>query len=311
MKNKILLNLKSLFKSTINTQELFGRRKNSFIIPLFIYLLILSLLCVPAYLFSINTKSENIVKKFPQIQEPLEKLLTSSLNCSVKNASLVCDESADTINMLVGEEIKYTVIANQDSIALDTTVENKSKDTDNLIILFKNIIRIRYIEHDYANEKIITYEVIGDYSEFEGYDFKQISEKLTSNPTLIESEVNSFVHKAYLSTLDTQLITNLANAFISFTLLLLVTCIILKGPFLFKFKKGLKFTECIKISLTATLPALVISLLLYLLFGTDFASILGLLYVIRIMYIYFRYVLPKNNIFKEIYVQTQEERFNV
>lgn len=311
MKNKILINLKSLAKSTINTKELFERRKNSFFIPLVIYFLIVALLCVPTYLFSINTKSETIVKKFPQIQQPMEKLLTSNLACTVKDSILVCDENAQAINMVVGEEIKYTIIANQDSISLDTTVENKSKDTDNLIILFKNIIKIRYIEHDYANDQTISYEIIGDYSKLEGYDFKKVSEKLTSNPSLAEEEINSFIYNAYLSTLDTQLITNLANALISFTLLLVVTCVILKGPFLFKIKKGLKIGECAKISLTATLPALVISLLLYLLIGADFASILGLIYIIRIMYIYFRYIFPRNNIFKELYAQTQEERFNV
>ena len=313
MKNNFKENLTTLFKSTTNTKILFERRKNSLLFPLIITLLILFMMCVPRYLFSLNANKENIIKSFPKISEPMEALLTNSLDCKVKNQALVCSKDAKQINMVVGDDIKYTVIANAKSISIDTNVSYESKkDTDNIIILLKNYIKIRYIERDYVNEKVKTYEILGDYSKFEGYDFKEISQKLASHPELAEKEASNFVHNAYLSTLDTQFLVNLSSSITSLLLFIFVSSIILKSPNLLKIKKGFKFIDCLKISITASLPSLIVSTLLYFLTGTDFTLLFGLIYVIRILYIYFKYIFStKNSIFKELYIQTNEERFNV
>lgn len=313
MKDKFIANIRSLFKSFINNKELFKRRNNSFIVPLISFLLIIFLLCFPTYMTSKKVKSDSLMKNFPQIQKPMEALLTGDLDCIVKNGILTCSENSNSLNIVVGDDddIKYTVIANQTSITNDTSVVYSTpKDSDNLIILLNNYIRIRYIERDYVEEKIYTYEIIGDYTTFENYNFKEISQKLTNDPTLIENEVSNFILKTYLSTLDTQLVVKLSSTLLSFSLLIIVSCIVMKGSFLFK-KKGFKYSDCLKISLTSAFPSLIVSFVIYLLFGIDFVTIFGLAFIIRILFIYFKYIFPNNNIFQEIYVETKDERFNV
>lgn len=323
MKTKIKDSTKKLFKSCVDNKVLFERRKNSILVPLIIFILSIFMVCVPPFLSSKNTSSDKIIKGFPGVSEPIKKLLTYPLDCYVKDAKLVCNENAARINETVeikqtnenGKEIlkyTYTIIANQTAIKETNVTYNDPQPTDNLILLLKNYIKIRYIERDHVKEEVITYEIIGDYSEFEGYNFKEISEKLNNNPELIDAEVTNFVHKTYLSTLDTQLKVNIVSSILSFTVFVLVSSVILKGPSLFKRKKGFKFSECIKISLTSSLPALFIGTISYFILGMDFALTYGMVYIIRIVYIYFKYITSaKNSIFKELYETTKEERFNV
>jgi len=292
MKINFKENMSSLFKSSYNNKVLMDRRKNSLVIPLIILALAIFMMAVPNFLFSINTKSDDIIKNFPEISKPLEHLFTSSLDCSVKEEKLVCNENAEQINVVVGDDIKYTVIANAKSISIDTTVayENK-KDTDNIIILLNKYIKIRYVERDYVNEKVKVYEIIGDYSKFEGLNFKSLSDKISNKPELLSREINSFVHNTYLSTLDTQLLVILSSSAIMLLLFVFVTSIILKAPSLFRRKKGFKFSECLKISLTSSLPALFFGIVVYFLLGISFPLTYGLIYVIRIIYIYFKYII--------------------
>lgn len=313
MKEKFLNNIKSLFKSITNNRILFDRRKNSFLSPLIIFILTICMMILPTYFSNMNTKSNDIVKNFPEISAPMEKLLTSSLDCSVKDKILVCNENAEQINIVIGEDIKYTLVVNQSSFSANTAVEySNPKDTDNLIILLKQYIKIRYIQRDYVKEEIVSYEIIGDYSELEGFNFKQVSEKLKSNPDLLQNEVNNFVHKAYISTLDTQLIVNLSSSLLSFLLLVLVSSLILKWPTLIRRKKGFKFRECLKIAITSSLPALLIGVLLFFSLGMEFALPYGIIYIVRVLYIYFKYIISsKNNIFKQLYEETNEERFKI
>jgi len=313
MKEKFKNNLNSLFKSTINNRTLFERRKNSFIAPLIIFILAIFMMSVPSYLFSINVSKDKVIKNFPDINEPISELLTSSLDCRVINSKLVCSETAEQINLVIGEKTKYTVIANQSTISTDTTVTyNNPKDTDNLVILLSQYIKIRYCVRDHINQKVNTYEIIGDYSKFEGFDFKEIAQTLSSSPELIDAESSNFVYNAYLSTLDTKLIVNISSALTSFLLFVIVASIILKGTTLFKRRKGFKFSECLKISITSSLPALILGTVFYFLIGIDFAMSYGFIYLIRIVFIYVKYILStKNNIYVELYNETNEERFKI
>ena len=313
MKQKKSPKQKTFFKSFINNRALFERRNNTILIPILILFLIVALLAVPTYFISRSVKSDALVKNFPGIEEPMTELLTSSLDCTVKKGILVCSEESPSLNIVVGDNIKYTVVANEKALALDTEIVYNAppKDTDNLIILYNQTIRIRYAERDYVNETVKVYEILGDYSDFEGFSLKEISDKINNNPETAKSEVKKFILTAYKSTLDTQLFVNLISSVISYLLLVLVTCIVLKGSYLFKLKKGFKFIECFKISLTSALPAVVISLTFSLFIGfSSFPTIFGFIFVGRILFIYFKYILT-NKIFKELYVQTEEERFNV
>lgn len=313
MESKFSANTKSLLKSFISNKELFKRRKNSIILPLIFLLATIVSLCLPSYFISNNMKSDDITKNFPSVTEPMKEILTSSLNCTVKDATLVCDKNSYIEPKLIEGEngINYTIIVNQQSIALNTSVdEQKYNETDNLIIFFTKYIRIRYVARDYVNP-IQVNEILGDYTNFEGLNLAELSNELLSNPEEADSKVNDFILKTYTSTLDTQLFVNLTSAFISFLLLVIVTCIMLEGQFLFKRKKGFKFSECLKISLTTTLPALIISALIYLVSGISFGTTFGLIYMARIVFIYFKYIFPRENIFKQIYQETGEERFNV
>ncbi len=312
-KQKFKSNIKTLAKSTYSNKALFERRKNSFIVPIIIFLLVIFMLCVPSYILARKVKSSNIIKNFPEIYAPMESLLTRNLDCHVSNKLLVCDENAEKVNILVGDSIKYTVIANNPTISIDTNVVYENpKDTDNIILLLSKYIKIRYSQRDYVNGKVNTYEIIGDYSDFEGYDFKDISQKIANNPSILNSEIESFVHTTYLSTLDTKLLVNISSLLVSFIMLILVTSLILKGPYLFRRKKGFKFSECLKISLTSSLPALLLGIIVYFLTGMDFANAFGIIFMVRIVFIYFKYIFStKNNIYKSLYAETKEERFNV
>jgi len=323
MKEKIINNAKTLFKSCTDNKILFERRKNSILIPIIIFIISIFMVTVPSYLSSNKLSSEKVMKNFPYIEEPMKKLLTYSLDCSVEDAQLICADDAIKINEPInvtqldenGDETviaTYYIMANNSTIKNIDVEYNTPKKTDNIILLLKNYIKIRYIVRDHVNEEIISYEIIGDYSEFEGYNFKEISEKLTSNPELADKEIIDFIYTTYLSTLDTQLLVNLSSSLLSFLFFVLISSLILKGPYLFRRKKGFKFSECLKISLTSSLPALLAGILIYFIFGMDFALVYGIIYIIRIIYIYFKYILSnKNSIFKELYNQTGEERFNI
>ena len=312
-KQKFKSNIKTLAKSTYSNKALFERRKNSFIVPIIIFLLVIFMLCVPSYILARKVKSSNVIKNFPEIYAPMESLLTRDLDCHVSNKLLVCDENAEKVNILVGDSIKYTVIANNPTISIDTNVVYENpKDTDNIILLLSKYIKIRYSQRDYVNGKVNTYEIIGDYSDFEGYDFKEISQRIANDPSILNTEIENFVHTTYLSTLDTKLLVNISSLLVSFLILVLVTSLILKGPYLFKRKKGFKFSECLKISLTSSLPALILGMLIYFLTGMDFANAFGIIFMVRIVFIYFKYIFStKNNIYKFLYAETKEERFNV
>lgn len=313
MKEKTINNIKTLFKSATDNNILFERRKNSFLAPLIIFVLTIIMMIVPQYLSYTNIKSETLIKNFPSLKEPMKELLTSSLDCEVKNHTLICKEDTIQINKVVGEDIKYTIIANQNSFTTDTSVSYSSpKNTDNLIILLKNYIKIRYCQRDHVNQKVITYEILGDYSKMEGYNFKTISQKLLADPSLFDKELSNFVINTYTSTLDTQLLVNISNSLLSFTLFVLVTSVIIKWPTLFRRKKGFKFSECIKISLTSALPAVIIASVAHFISNVDFTMTFALIYIARILYIYFKYISSKNNnILNKIYLETNDERFKI
>jgi len=192
---------------------------------------------VPSYLSSNKLSSEKVMKNFPYIEEPMKKLLTYSLDCSVEDAQLICADDAIKINEPInvtqldenGDETviaTYYIMANNSTIKNIDVEYNTPKKTDNIILLLKNYIKIRYIVRDHVNEEIISYEIIGDYSEFEGYNFKEISEKLTSNPELADKEIIDFIYTTYLSTLDTQLLVNLSSSLLSFLFFVLIFILI-------------------------------------------------------------------------------------
>lgn len=313
MKEKIKSDFTTLFKSIFDTKVLFERRKKSFLFPCIIFILAVFMMIFPQYISSRRLNEDSIIKKFPQISAPMEKLLTSSLDCKVENSSLVCAEDAIEINTVVGDEIKYTIIANQKAFTTNTeAVYSTPKETDNIIILLSNYIKIRYCERDHVNEKLITYEIIGDYSELENYNFKEISHKLNSGSISATDEIKRFVASAYYSTLDTQLIVNFSSSLLSLLIFVLISSLIIKWPTIFKKKKGFTYSECLKISLTASFTALIFGTILHLFGGIEFFLSFALIYMIRILYIYFKYIYnSKNSIFIELYSQTKEERFKI
>lgn len=313
MKINFKENFKTLGKSIYNTKALFETRKNTCIVPILILILSVFMMCVPNYLLSKNANQDDIVNGLPGIRKPIETILTSDLDCSVKNSSLLCNINQAPLNQLVEDEgIKYTVVVNETTLTGTDVSKETEKDTDNLVVLYESSIYIRYTERDKVNKDVETYIIVGDYSDLEGYNFKEVSANLNSNPDKTDTVVGDFIENVYKSTLDTQLYVNAVSSVLSFSLFVLITSLMLKSPTLFKRKKGFKFTECLKISLTSSLPAFLISLIAYFLLGIEFGSILGIIYLIRIVYVYFKYIfLNKNNIFVQLYEETKDERFKL
>ena len=313
MKLNFKENCKSIAKSCVNNVVLIERRKNSFLIPLIIFILCVFMMSVPSFLYNNSMTSTKVLNQFPKIEEPLTTVLTSSWDCEVVDQSLVCSEEQEAISLVIGDNVKYTIIANQKTISQDTTVSTEiPKDTDNLIMFLDNYIRIRYIERDYINNSIQKNEIIGDYSTLEGFSFKEIAQKIDENPEILSNEINSFINKVHKSTLDARLLSDIINALISFALLVIVTSFMLKSPTLFRRKKGFKFSECLKISLTSAIPAFLFGILSFLLLGIDFAVAMGFVYLIRIVFIYIKYFFSnKNNFYTKLYESTGEERFKL
>lgn len=313
MEETKLTNTQTFFKSFVNNRILFERRKNSILYPIAILMLIVLLLALPSYFINNSVNGKDVMKNFHQIDVPLKEILTSGLDCEVKNGIFTCSEDTPSLIKVVGGEEKhdstYTIIVNQKSLAIDTEVSyTASKDTDNLIILYSQIVRIRYIHRNHLTHDIDVYEIMGDYTTLEGFNLKEVSEKIANNPDSSSKEIENFILKIYRSTLDTQLFVDLASSIISFLLLTLITCIMLKGKL--KRKKGFTLRECFKISMTSALPSIAACILLSFLLGISSASSLfGFLFVGRILFIYFKYIV-NNNIFKELYAKTEDERFN-
>lgn len=315
MKKKFLDSLETLLGSLIDNKTLFERRKNSFLVPIIIFILSIFMMSFPSYISYAKQTSDDIMKNFPSIETPLGNMLSSGdLDCSVKEGTLICSEDTAPYYDYSGDDIKrikYAVFVNHEAITADTAVSlNSPKETDNYIILMPTVIKIRYVNRDYVNDEVNTYEITGTYSQLEGYNLKEISEKIASNPSSVNEEVSNFVYKSYRSNLRTLLITSLSSSIVSFVLFTLVCALMLKSPTLFKRKKGFKFSECLKIALTASLMPFIISLILCL-FNINFAVIFALIYFARMVYVYIRYIVSKKtSIFPELYQKTKEERFN-
>lgn len=313
MKNKIKENFKSIFKSSVNTDILIERRKKSWLVPLIILLLSVIMMIVPSYISSLVIEKNTLLSNFPNIEEAYSAIVNSGLDCKVNDGLLKCEENDPVLNVIVGDKIKYTVIVNQKDSIGDTSVSfENQKYTDNIVILFEKYIKIRYVQRDYVSESVSKYEIIGDYSKLENFSFTDVSTKINEDSSILKEETANFINCAYKSTLSTGLYASFIAYVIPFLLFFFITSFMLYSPTLFKRKKGFTFSECMKISLTSSIPALVISTLLYVLFKVNIPMILGLIYLIRIVYIYVKYFMSnKNNIYKQLYANTGEERFNL
>ena len=307
---KLKTSMKSFFKTFTNNKLIFETRKRSILLPLFILALIVSSLSLPTYFLAKSINGENLMKNFPQITNAMNTVLASDMDCKIENRILKCSEDTPALNVLVDGDIKYTVIVNEKSIAQDTEVSYTTvKNTDNLIILYSQTARIRYIQRDHVQGKVQSYEVIGDYSKLEGFSFKDSTARITANPESIKTEAENFIANIYTSTLNTQLIVNVSSSLISFLLLVFVTCVILKGTL--RLTKGFKLIECFKMSLTSAAPGLIITAFLCMLFGFQmFATIFGFIFVGRILFIYFKHIF-NGSIFKELYEETKNESYNL
>jgi hypothetical protein len=91
---------------------------------------------------------------------------------------------------------------------------------------------------------------------------------------------------------------------------ILIIALLIKGNYLLKRSKGLKYSQCLKISLVSSLQSALISLVLSL-FGISFTTVFGLLLAVRVIYIYIRYTGSKKNVewLEDLY--TKDERFKV
>lgn len=314
MKNKILTNIKSLFTSCVNSKELFEWRKKSFIFHFIVLILILCAMTIPQYTKAKSVTGEEVMQSFPDVEEAFSELFTISLDCKVTDSKLVCSDTAEEINRIMGTSTEYTVIVNTGTYTtpIDVTYETPLP-TDNLILLLENNIKVRYCERDKVNKKIKVYEIIGGYTELNGFDFTEMTKSLNENPDSLNQEITSFMQKIYLSTIESEGFSkSLSSSVVSFGLFLLTTALILRFPTLFKRSKGFKFGECIKISLISAFPLLFIAAIFSLILTADFSFIFMLLYVIRILYIYIRYLSSKQHgIYNTLYKETKEERFNV
>ena len=312
MKINFKENCKSLFKSAIHTNDLIERRNKSWFAPIIILILSTLLMLLPNYISSTNIKKDALMGNFPGIDKAYDAIINSSLDCKVVDGSLSCSGEQTTFIDEAGEDIIYTVAIKPGTQLGDTSVNfNNDKLTDNLVVLYDNYIKIRYIQRDYVKEKIQNYEIIGNYSKLEGFNLKEIANRIKENPDSLKNETADFVSSAYKSTLNVGLYASFIAYVIPFFLFVLITSFMLISPTLLKRKKGLKFGECMKISITSSLPAIFISAFAYLLLGMNIPMVLGVVYLVRISYIYIKYFMSnKNNIYKTLYSTTGEERFN-
>lgn len=322
--NKIKQYFKDLGSSIFDTNRLFKFATYSWITPLIVLILILTIMVTPSLVNYNTLKTESITSSVKHVDKVLAHTLKQDYKCSVSNQELNCQEkylpASYTYTNEDGLEFKYNIYVNSDVTGIDFNIGTfeKPSPNENYLIFSKSAFKYRYVYRDPASKNVIEYQLESFYDNLEGLDFSKIKQNSLTYTDLAAQENYLLEQSDYIllnglkaMMKETILVSISANA-IMFVMFILIVALLIKGNYLFKRQKGFKYSQGLKIALVASMQSLLIAIVLMLM-GLDFITSLGLALTARIIYIYVKYTGSNKNTkwMEDMYTLTNDERFKI
>lgn len=305
-KKTILLCVKSVGSS----MDLFRLRKKKFYVVIIAFIFIVIVATLPAYINYTSQTGQNLMSKYVGLENSMNELFlnpANNIDCKIENKILVCenDESLKFVHQVINDGVTYTVLVNPSSEELEQLKEEPAWNTpsnyDNYVSFTKEGLTVRYVQNKSLNTRTVdSIYLIGGYGKLDGFDFGVIQTEIQAvSDQTIRVKAASF----YSSTIVKQVnitvnqvifLYQFITVFISIFAFIFISAIILKGNNLFNKGKGFKFKETFKIAVFASFQPLAVSLLVGLLFKIEFTLIFSISYLVRIVYLYFKFLTNKN-----------------
>lgn len=324
--------LKDLGLSTIHTKNLFRFGVRHWITPLIIFLITIACFIVPPYIKNNSQTGQEAINKTGVLyaDTALSHILSTDVKCKVNDSyKLECDEGYKFIESHkefeneYGKKIYYDLYVNapNEITALDENehfkVSSFSDPGDNYIALYEETFIIRYVHRNDDTGSYYISKLYGFYNDLQGLNLHQkydeinalSQEERSAKYTELAHEI---IVKGYqAANVEASFIQLTSNLF-SYLLLLAVAALLVKGNYLLNTKKGLKYTQCIKITIMMSTSALPIAIILNLL-GFDLITLFGLILTCRALYVWLRYTASRKNIMwlNDLYEYSHDSRFLV
>ena len=319
--SKMKIYFKDLLFSLFKTKKLFKFAFYKWITPIVIFILVSTIIVLPSIISYNKLTITSINSNILYIDEVMAHVLDSDIKCSINEKGLTCEEGYTFDEEYHfyndnNDEIIYRIIINKDITDIDfkTGAFGEHFKTDNYLIFFPTTFSYRYTYHNPKTKTVEVSSGYGLYDELNGFDFAKVYQESLAkedSQAYLLNEGADFILKGYKAFAHE---TAFMGAVINIGLYLvfcLVIALLIKGNYLIRKGKGFKYRQALKIAIVASLQSALLALIVSLL-GFSFMNMFGLLLVIRVLYIYFKYTgRNKTEWLQEIYKETGDERFNV
>lgn len=329
-KTKFINYLKDLGLSLIHTKNLFKFGVKHWITPLIVFSIITTLIVIPPYLRNNFSTGDEVVANTQTLysDKVLAHALSQNVQCQIKEGKLSCAEGykhVETYTFTNEQEksIKYNIYINaiEDVRILDEQeyfkLEKYNKDGDNYIALFEDSYMIRFVSRSLYSSDYIVRNSFGFYTELEGYDFSKVyndTKNLDKEQTdlKLNQEADKIIELGYKAAHAEEQFIQLSSNLLSYLILIAIVAVLIKGTYLLNRRKGFTYSQCIKVTIMASMQSYLIALILRL-FGFDLVVMFGLALTARTLYLWARYTSSRKNTkwLDDLYKLTNNERFNI
>ena len=329
--NKFVSFWKDLGKSLISTEYLFKFGIKHWITPLIVFLTITTLIVIPPYLQNNNLSGDEVLTYTGvyYADDALSYALSTDVKCKIVDNHLSCDEGYKLVAKEMefendyGKKVEYDIFINADEeiAALDDQayfkIEKFPDAGDNYIALYKESFIMRYVYRNDDTGDYATYKTYGFYTELNGLDLHQvyteaISLEETTKNEKFDTIADEIIAKGFkVSNAEMNFIKLTSNLF-SYLLLVAIAAVLIKGNYLLNRHKGFKYSQCIKVTIIASIQSYVIGFI-FSLFRFNLVNVFGLALTFRVLYIWFRYTASRKNTqwLENLYKLTNDERFKL
>lgn len=329
--NKFVNFWKELGRSLISTEYLFKFGIKHWITPLIVFLSITTLIVIPPYLQNNNLSGDEVLMYTGvyYADDALSYALSLDVKCKVVDNRLSCDDGYKLVEKQMqfenkhGKKIEYDIFINADAdiAALDDQayfkIEKYPDDGDNYIALYKESFIMRYVYRNDDTGAYSVYKTFGFYTELNGLDLHQVyTEAMSLEETAKIEKFNSvsdeIIAKGFKAANAENNFIKLASNLFSYLLLIAIASVLIKGNYLLNRHKGFKYSQCIKVTIIASIQSYIIGFI-FSLFRFDLVNVFGLALTFRTIYIWFRYTSSRKNTqwLQNLYKLTNDERFKL
>ena len=327
MKNKF--NFKQYFKdllsSITSTASLFKFCVYSWLTPLIILILTLSIMIIPSFVSYNTLQAEDITENTKYVDKILMNVLSSNIDCSVTNGALSCNQdyapftSTYTLETKDGDiEYTYKVFIKNNVSDVDFSVGTfeTPKENENYLIFFEKSFQYRYVYREPITKTVMEYGYDSSYEKLEGLSFSQIYnnysniENADEANQYLQTQANDIILKGFKVVAFNFIYVSILSSAGMYLLFLLIVALLIKGNTMLKKKQGFTYSQALKIAIVSSLQSLLLALLVMLM-GSNFMNALGLTLTGRTLYIYIKYTGSKKNTqwSDDLYEYTKDERF--